>query len=76
MALQHHFVVVVEDGKAWIDWNMFPNHDEISTYDEVKGNWVRYDDLTNSQVADYIRSAELVSSIIEPHGPEEIDHDE
>ena len=35
MALRHHFVVVVEDGKAWVDWNMFPNHDEISTFDEV-----------------------------------------
>jgi hypothetical protein len=70
MALQHHFVVVVEDGKAWIDWNMYTNHDEQSTFDDVKGEWLYYDDLTKAQVADYLRSAELASQMVEPFEPE------
>ena len=67
MALQHHFVVVVEDGKAWIDWSMYPNLDEIRTYDTKSGDWVDFDDLTDKGSADLQESESLIETIIEMH---------
>jgi hypothetical protein len=39
MPLQHHFVVVVEDGKLWIDNSVSINFDEGSIYDTELETW-------------------------------------
>jgi hypothetical protein len=40
MALQHHFVVVVEDGKMFIDHDVSINFDEGRVYDTELDQWV------------------------------------
>ena len=40
MALQHHFIVVVQDGKLFIDHEVSINYDEGRIYDTVLDNWV------------------------------------
>ena len=40
MALQHHFVVVVEDGKMFIDHDVSINFDEGRVYDTELDNWI------------------------------------
>jgi hypothetical protein len=39
MALQHHFVVVVEDGKMFIDHDVSINFDEGRVYDTETDQW-------------------------------------
>ena len=39
MALQHHFVVVVEDGKMFIDHDVSINFDNGRVYDTELDNW-------------------------------------
>lgn len=67
MALQHHFVVVIEDNKASVDWAMYPNLDEIRTFDTEEGEWVDYDDLSPEGLAEAEEAESLIETILAMH---------
>lgn len=67
MALQHHFVVVIENGKPSIDWASYTNLEEIRTYDTELDEWVDYDYLTPEGLADLEEAEGILETIVEMH---------
>ncbi len=67
MALQHHFVVVVEDGKAWIDYDVSINFDSGSIWDTEDEDWLNFDNLTAAQQEENEEAADSIASILEMH---------
>jgi hypothetical protein len=67
MALQHHFVVVVEDGKAWIDYDVSINFDSGSIWDTEDEDWLDFSNLTDTQQEENEEASELIATILEMH---------
>jgi hypothetical protein len=60
MALQHHFIVVIENGKAFIDHEVSINYDEGKIYDTELDTWVDpYD-----QYEQYEQANELLQDLL------------
>jgi len=67
MALQHHFIVVIENGKASVDWSMYPNLDEMRTFDTEAGDWFDYDELSPEGLAEAEEAESIIETILEMH---------
>lgn len=67
MALQHHYVVVVEDGKMWIDWDVSINFDSGSVWDTEQETWLTIDELSPEDYQKWDDTSELLASVLELH---------
>jgi hypothetical protein len=60
MALQHHFVVVVEDGKMFIDTDVSINFDSGSIWDTEQETW----ENSYDHYEEYEKANELLQDLL------------
>jgi hypothetical protein len=60
MSLQHHFIVVIEDGKMFIDHDVSINFDEGRIYDTALDTWT--DAYTHCE--EYEKANEVLANLL------------
>jgi hypothetical protein len=64
MALQHHFVVVVQDGKFFIDHEVSVNYGEGRVYDTENDSWTdAYEHYKDYETANELLQDQLMKGI-------------